>query len=76
LEAAYGWVRERDNGRLPSAGPAQGSGHRVLGCDLSERELRFGLERCYRALARLAGSPEQRIALVDKANAIRPRTLT
>ncbi|MGH3451453.1 MAG: tetratricopeptide repeat protein [Haloechinothrix sp.] len=76
LEAAYGWVRERDNGRPPSAGPAQGSGHRVLGCDLSERELRFGLERCYRALARLAGSPEQRIALVDKANAIRPRTLT
>jgi serine/threonine-protein kinase PknG len=48
----------------------------VLGCRLAERELRFGLERCYRALARLASTPEQRHELVDKANAIRPRTLT
>ncbi|MGH3519302.1 MAG: tetratricopeptide repeat protein [Haloechinothrix sp.] len=76
LEAAYGWVLARDNGRVPAAGPSPGAGRRVLGCDLSERDLRFGLERCYRALARLAGSSEQRIALVDKANAIRPRTLT
>jgi serine/threonine-protein kinase PknG len=69
LEAAYGWVRA---GR-PGGGH---TGGQVLGCDLSERELRFGLERCYRALARLAGTPEQRHELVDRANAIRPRTLT
>jgi serine/threonine-protein kinase PknG len=68
LEAAYGWVR--------SGSRSQSGGAMVLGCALSERELRFGLERCYRALARLAGSPDQRIELVDRANAIRPRTLT
>ncbi|WP_245614234.1 serine/threonine-protein kinase [Actinokineospora inagensis] len=71
LEAAYGWVQAGK----PGASPANAK-RTVLGCELSERELRFGLERCYRALARLAGSPEQRHALVDKANAIRPRTLT
>ncbi|WP_374066619.1 serine/threonine-protein kinase [Actinokineospora auranticolor] len=71
LEAAYGWVKAGK----PGANPAHPQ-RTVLGCELSERELRFGLERCYRALARLAGSPQQRHALVDKANAIRPRTLT
>lgn len=68
LEAAFEWVRGR------------GEKHRtdttVLGCNLSERDIRFGLERCYRALARLAGTEGDRIALVDRANAIRPRTLT
>ncbi len=72
LEAAYGWVRA---GR-PGGAPAGSDARMVLGCRLSERELRFGLERCYRALARLAGTPEQRHELVDKANSIRPRTLT
>ncbi|WP_414635708.1 tetratricopeptide repeat protein [Actinophytocola sp.] len=72
LETAYGWVRA---GR-PGAAPGPGSAARLLGCALSERELRFGLERCYRALARLASTPEQRHTLVDKANKIRPRTLT
>ncbi|PXY34447.1 serine/threonine protein kinase [Prauserella sp. PE36] len=70
LEAAFHWVTSGGSGN----GRVQGA--KVLGCDLSERELRFGLERCYRSLARLAGSAEQRIELVDKANAIRPRTLT
>ncbi|EHR53366.1 protein kinase family protein [Saccharomonospora marina XMU15] len=68
LEAAFAWLT---SGRVA---PRQGS--RILGWELSERELRFGLERCYRALARLATRTEQRIELVDKANAIRPRTLT
>jgi serine/threonine-protein kinase PknG len=72
LEAAYGWVRA---GRPGAAGNPD-NGPRVLGCTLSERDLRFGLERCYRALARLASTPEQRHQLVDKANTIRPRTLT
>jgi serine/threonine-protein kinase PknG len=71
LEAAYGWVRAGRPGAVP--GP---DGRRVLGCALSERELRFGLERCYRALARLATTPEQRHELVDQANSIRPRTIT
>jgi serine/threonine-protein kinase PknG len=68
LEAAHEWVRSSLAPPLP--------GTRVLGCDLSERDVRFALERCYRSLARMAGSPEQRVDLVDKANAIRPRTLT
>ncbi|HEV7648298.1 MAG TPA: tetratricopeptide repeat protein [Actinophytocola sp.] len=72
LEAAYGWVRA---GR-PEPAAAGSDTRSVLGCRLVERELRFGLERCYRALARLAGTPEQRHALVDKANSIRPRTIT
>ncbi|UUV35801.1 protein kinase [Amycolatopsis roodepoortensis] len=67
LEAAYGWLNSQNR-------PTPGT--KVLGCALEERDLRFGLERCYRTLARLAGSVDQRVELVDKANAIRPRTLT
>ncbi|HMH90798.1 MAG TPA: tetratricopeptide repeat protein [Streptosporangiaceae bacterium] len=55
------------------AGQAVGSG-RLLGCELTERALRFGLERSYRALARLAPDQGRRIELVDRANEIRPRT--
>ncbi|WP_436492707.1 tetratricopeptide repeat protein [Actinokineospora sp. HUAS TT18] len=69
LEAAHGWVKAGKPGAHPGTST-------VLGCELSERELRLGLERCYRALARLAGTTEQRHELVDRANAIRPRTLT
>jgi serine/threonine-protein kinase PknG len=47
----------------------------VLGCTLTERDLRFGLERAYRSLARLADTTPERVALVDQANAVRPRTL-
>jgi serine/threonine-protein kinase PknG len=68
LEAAHEWVRS------PQASPQPGA--KVLGCDLSERAVRFGLERCYRSLARLAATPVLRVEMVDKANAIRPRTLT
>ncbi|EME60226.1 tetratricopeptide repeat protein [Amycolatopsis decaplanina] len=67
LEAAYSWLNSQNQ-------PTPGA--KVLGCALDERDLRFGLERCYRTLARLAGSVDQRVELVDKANAIRPRTLT
>ncbi|WP_433274056.1 tetratricopeptide repeat protein [Actinosynnema sp. CS-041913] len=58
---------------LPADGSAPAG--RLLGCELSESGLRSGLERCYRQLARLADTPEERIALVDRANAVRPRTL-
>ncbi|EWM17628.1 serine/threonine-protein kinase [Kutzneria sp. 744] len=47
----------------------------VLGAELTERGLRFGLEDCYRTLARLASTVTERVALVDRANAVRPRTL-
>ncbi|RSM75306.1 serine/threonine protein kinase [Amycolatopsis sp. WAC 01375] len=67
LEAAHGWLNSQNQ-------PTPGA--KVLGCALDERDLRFGLERCYRTLARLAGTVDQRVELVDKANAIRPRTLT
>ncbi|WP_155984716.1 serine/threonine-protein kinase [Saccharomonospora piscinae] len=67
LEAGFDWVRE---------GGQAGPGATILGCALTERDLRFGLERCYRTLARLAGDAAARIALVDRANAVRPRTLT
>jgi serine/threonine-protein kinase PknG len=49
---------------------------RLLDCELTDRGLRLGMERSYRALARLAGSRSDRIGLVDLANDIRPRTLT
>ena len=48
----------------------------ILGCEPNARALRFGLERSYRALARLTPEEDRRIELVDMANAIRPRTLT
>jgi serine/threonine-protein kinase PknG len=67
LEAALGWVRAKANGTA--------KGH-VLGHRLSEPDLRIGLESCYRTLARQAGSKTDRVALVDLANTIRPRTWT
>ncbi|MEU5694568.1 tetratricopeptide repeat protein [Actinosynnema sp. NPDC020468] len=48
---------------------------RLLGHAVTEPGLREGLEQCYRTLARLADTPEERIALVDRANEVRPRTL-
>jgi serine/threonine-protein kinase PknG len=47
---------------------------RLLGCDPAEYPLRSGLEQSYRALARMAPDQAQRIALVDRANEVRPRT--
>jgi serine/threonine-protein kinase PknG len=48
---------------------------KVLGQALREREIRFGLERAYRSLAALENDPLSRYALVDQANAVRPRTV-
>ena len=42
----------------------------------SDATLRTALEGSYRALAREAGTREERIALVDRANAVRPWTRT
>ncbi|MFF0474290.1 tetratricopeptide repeat protein [Streptomyces sp. NPDC004284] len=57
-----------------SPGAAPGGGALLLGSELDERGLRFGLERSYRALARLAQRGEERIELVERANRFRPRT--
>jgi serine/threonine-protein kinase PknG len=68
LEAALGLVRQ---------GATVDDGHgRLLGYRLSERDLRFGVERSYRELARWAPRGTQRIQLVDRANQVRPRTWT
>jgi len=65
LGAARAWVTARQ-------GP--GNGGQVLGSPLTERDLSRGLERSYRALARLATGKRDRVALVDQANAVRPVT--
>ncbi|HKN99290.1 MAG TPA: tetratricopeptide repeat protein, partial [Pseudonocardiaceae bacterium] len=69
LEAARRWVVSDPN--RPAIAVA---GKRLLGCALTERDLRLGLERHYRSLARLSDTAEQRVALVDRANSIRPVT--
>jgi serine/threonine-protein kinase PknG len=56
-----------------TAGQAVGNG-RLLGCEPAEVPLRSGLEKSYRALARLAPDQVRRITLVDRANEVRPRT--
>jgi serine/threonine-protein kinase PknG len=66
LRAALDWCA---TGQPAGTGP-------ILGCEPNARALRFGLERSYRALARLTPDEDRRIELVDLANAIRPRTLT
>jgi serine/threonine-protein kinase PknG len=65
LETAIAWARA-------SRGPRQGT---LFDAPLTERALRGRLEETYRALARLAGTPAERHALVVRANASRPRTL-
>ncbi|MFD3533446.1 tetratricopeptide repeat protein [Streptomyces sp. NPDC058664] len=66
--AALDWVLSGSPGAEP------GGGTLLLGSELDERGLRFGLERSYRVLARLAQRGEERIELVERANRFRPRT--
>jgi serine/threonine-protein kinase PknG len=68
LERALALTLDRD---ADGAGAADVAGHRF-----SERNLRVGLERTYRALARHATTRAERIRLVDEANRVRPRTWT
>ncbi|MEW2618921.1 tetratricopeptide repeat protein [Streptomyces sp. NPDC048106] len=70
LGCALDWIL---SGGQDTARPAAG-GRVLLGSGLDERGLRFGLERAYRALARLAPGGEERIELVERANRYRPRT--
>ncbi|MEU3410519.1 tetratricopeptide repeat protein [Streptomyces sp. NPDC006658] len=69
LGSALDWVLSGSQG----AGSAA-AGRVLLGSGLDERGLRFGLERAYRALARLAPGGKERIELVERANRYRPRT--
>ena len=78
LRAALDWT---SSGQAPSqpvpgqqaSGGASGD-DLILGCEPNERALRLGLERGFRALARLTSDRDRRIELVDMANAIRPMT--
>jgi serine/threonine-protein kinase PknG len=70
LGCALDWILSGGQGSAP---PAAG-GRTLLGSGLDERGLRFGLERSYRTLARLAQGGEERIDLVERANRYRPRT--
>ncbi|MFI8435661.1 tetratricopeptide repeat protein [Streptomyces sp. NPDC079020] len=75
LGKALDWVLSGSPGAAP-VGPSAGAPgtHRLLGTELDERGLRFGLERSYRMLARLAQRGDERIELVERANRFRPRT--
>ncbi len=75
LTAALTWVKSGGSTRGSTNGVTAPAGRSLLGSELTERGLRLGLEHRYRMLARLADHVDDRIALVDKANAIRPRTL-
>ncbi|GAA3832162.1 serine/threonine-protein kinase [Streptomyces chiangmaiensis] len=70
LGCALDWVLSGSQSPEPSAA----GGRALLGSDLDERGLRFGLERSYRTLARLAQGGDERIDLVERANRYRPRT--
>jgi serine/threonine-protein kinase PknG len=72
LHTALDWVIAGRHGYVAS--PGSGAQPRLLGSEVWERQLRFGLERSYRVLARLAQRGEQRIELVERANRFRPRT--
>jgi serine/threonine-protein kinase PknG len=88
LRAALGWATSDQvppSGHAPVSGQVSRSGSGrtleradgdglILGCEPNERSLRFGLERGYRALARLTSDRSRRIELVDMANAVRPKT--
>ncbi|MFD4994605.1 serine/threonine-protein kinase [Streptomyces buecherae] len=76
LGSALDWVLSSGSGIPQAAGPEAATGARpvLLGSRLDERGLRFGLERSYRVLARLAQRGEERIEWVERANRLRPRT--
>ena len=64
--AALSWLQGGNTPHTP----------RLLGADFDETGVREGMERCYRALAHETIDMWERIALVEKANAVRPRTRT
>ncbi len=61
---------------LVEAPPAAPTVAEVAGVPLKEDALRAALETACRALAKLSPTDSERVALVDEANAFRPRSLT
>ncbi|MCB5906677.1 serine/threonine-protein kinase [Streptomyces pinistramenti] len=74
LGSALDWVLSVSHGARPDGGHSPPERPVLLGSTLDERGLRFGLERSYRLLARMAQRGEERIELVERANRFRPRT--
>ncbi|MFI7098656.1 tetratricopeptide repeat protein [Streptomyces sp. NPDC050161] len=74
LGCALDWVLSGSHGARPDGGRTPPEQPVLLGSTLDERGLRFGLERSYRLLARMAQRGEERIELVERANRFRPRT--
>jgi serine/threonine-protein kinase PknG len=84
FRSALAWLGVNAPAALPGLVPRQRTASpmappvatgKVLGQELREREVRFGLERAYRLLATLEPDAQARYALVDEANAVRPRTV-
>ncbi len=75
FRCALEWLGAGVPGAIPRQRAVPSVAGRILGQALSEREVRFGLERAYRLLATLEPDPRARYRLVDEANAVRPRTL-
>jgi serine/threonine-protein kinase PknG len=78
FESALAWTLAKADAWPASAGAPGASADwngRILGQHPTERDLRLGLERTYRTLAHLAKKADDRIALVERANSVRPRTL-
>ena len=64
FDAALAWLQA---GNTPRSA-------QLFGVDFSEAGIRTGMEVCYRALAHETSDMCERIALVEEANAVRPRT--
>ncbi|MET0703151.1 MAG: tetratricopeptide repeat protein [Mycobacterium sp.] len=64
LSTALEWLQVGNEPRTP----------RLLGVDFDIPGVRTGMERCYRDLAHACTDVWERIALVESANSIRPRT--
>jgi serine/threonine-protein kinase PknG len=64
FSAALGWLQAGNTSRTP----------RLLSTDFDVPHIRTEMEKCYRELAHATAGTWERIALVEKANAIRPRT--
>ncbi|MBV8995090.1 MAG: serine/threonine protein kinase, partial [Pseudonocardiales bacterium] len=54
--------------------PAGTNGAPLLGCRWERRQLGLALEQGLRSLARLTSNADERIRLVDRANAVHPRS--
>ncbi|OLB63959.1 MAG: hypothetical protein AUI10_13150 [Actinobacteria bacterium 13_2_20CM_2_72_6] len=76
FRTALEWLGVPDGApRRTAAATGPAANGKVLGQALREREIRFGLERAYRALATLEPDPLSRYALVGQGNEVRPRTV-